>query len=94
MWSLTPELSAPGAGLTPTIPGIVTLGPSHSNQTRLQHYLNPTNQGFCCDNTHAFYQLSCSSIGERCVQRHNKRLGWLGSSSAAGVFDSNGRGQG
>ena len=32
-----------------------------------------------------------SSIGERRVQKHKKTLGWLGSSSAAGVFDSNGR---
>ena len=34
-----------------------------------------------------------SSIGERRVQRHNKRLGWLGSISAVGVFDSNDRDQ-
>ena len=33
-------------------------------------------------------------IGERRVRSHNKTLGWLGSSSAAGVFDSNGRDQG
>ena len=32
-------------------------------------------------------------IGERRVHRHNKTLDWLGSSSAAGVFDSNGRDQ-
>ena len=30
------------------------------------------------------------SIGERRVLRNNKRLGWLGSSNAVGVFDSNG----
>ena len=40
------------------------------------------------------YIYQSSSIGERCVQSQNKTLGWLGSSSAAGVFDSNGRDQG
>ena len=30
---------------------------------------------------------------ERHVRCHNKRLGWLGSSSAVGVFDSNDRDQ-
>ena len=94
LWSPTPELSAPGAGLTPTILGIVTLAPGHSNQACVQHYSNPARQGFCCDNAHAFHQLSCSSIGERRVLRDNKYLAWLGSSSAAGVLDSNGRGQG
>ena len=34
-----------------------------------------------------------SSIGKRCVLRDNKYLGWLGLSSDAGVFDSNGREQ-
>ena len=33
----------------------------------------------------------CSSIGERRVRSHNKTFGWLGSSSVAGMFDSNSR---
>ena len=50
-------LSGPNDGPAPTIPYIVTLDSDHSNQTRLQHYLNPTNQGFCCHKGHASYQL-------------------------------------
>ena len=63
VWSPTPELSAPGAGLTPTILGIVTLAPGHSNQACVQHYSNPARQGFCCGNAHAFHQLSCIIVG-------------------------------
>ena len=70
------------------------LAPGHSNQACVQHYSNPARQGFCCVYAHAFHQLCCSTIGERRVRRHNKSLAWLGSSSAARMLDSNGRGQG
>ena len=57
-----PRIIRPGCWPTSTIPDIVLLGLSHSNQTRLQRYSNPVNQAFCCDNTHVFHQLSCKNL--------------------------------
>ena len=54
-----PDLSALGVGL-PRQYRVLFPGPGHSNQTHLQRYSNPANQGFCCVNAHAFHQLSCS----------------------------------
>ena len=39
------------------------------------------------------YQVLLHSISERRVQKYNKKFNWLGSNSAADVFDSNSRDQ-
>ena len=52
-----PLLSARMTGLGPQY-RVLSLSPDQSNQTRLQRYSNPANQGFCCAYAHASHQLS------------------------------------
>ena len=65
---------------------LLSFGLDYLNQIRLQCYLNPVNQKFCCLKGHAFYQLSC-------VLWDNKILDRLDSSNVTGMFDSNSRNQ-